>query len=358
MSSSILSELKNSNTSSNNSTERKTSSNEQNTGLISLDPGRVQDIEASAKASVSTKLSNNQSSATSNRSSENIKTHQSSGVGNALEVGVTQESEKMHGLVRTVHATQLSSKKSAASQLPNLLGTNTSNNSTNKNSKTKVTNEAENMAGLVRTIQATQLSSKTSESYQFPNHQSQRATNGSSANAKNSRNIVTNESTKKSVIQPSDTMQGLVRSKSIDAETLGKDFSSRILAGSKQSKTHLDEIEIQEIESQDRLHEEISIQNSPKYQDKRSEAAEMNLEETAESNVKDKVSDILKMSPFFVLLLLFITFVGGCMSATTYFISKEATHQSIAYTGLVFFSSCFFLTFGCTWIYNDMKQND
>jgi len=404
MSSSILSELKNSNTSSNNSTERKTSSNEQNTGLISLDPGRVQDIEASAKASVSTKLSKNQSNATSNRSSENIKTHQSSGVGNALEVGVTQESEKMHGLVRTVHATQLSSKKSAASQLPNLLGTNTSNNSTNKNSKTKetkeaenmaglvrtvhatqlsskkseasqlpnlleinrntnstntkATKEAENMAGLVRTIQATQLSSKTSESYQFPNHQSQRATNGSSANAKNSRNNVTNEITKKSVIQSSDTMQGLVRSKSIDAETLGKDFSSRILAGSKQSKTHLDEIEIQEIESQDRLHEEISIQNSPKYQDKRSEAAEMNLEETAESNVKDKVSDILKMSPFFVLLLLFITFVGGCLSATTYFISKEATHQSIAYTGLVFFSSCFFLTFGCTWIYYDMEQND
>jgi len=84
----------------------------------------------------------------------------------------------------------------------------------------------------------------------------------------------------------------------------------------------------------------------------------MNLEETADSNVKGNVSDILKMLPFFVLLLLFITFVGACLFATTYFISSEAGHQSVAYTGLVFFSSCFFLTFGCTWIYNDMEQND
>merc|ERR1719167_1853258 len=173
MSSSILSELKNSNTSSNNSTERKTSSNEQNSGLNSFDPGRVQDIEASAKTSVSSKLSKNQSNTTSNQSSENIKTHQSSGVENALEFGVTQVSEKMHGLVRTVHATQLSSKKSEASQLPNLLGTNSSNNSTNKNSKTKETKEVESMAGLVRTIRATQISTKTSESYQLPNNQSQ-----------------------------------------------------------------------------------------------------------------------------------------------------------------------------------------
>jgi len=51
MSRSILSELKNSNTSSNNSTDRKISTNEQNSGLNTLYPGSVQDIEASAKTS-------------------------------------------------------------------------------------------------------------------------------------------------------------------------------------------------------------------------------------------------------------------------------------------------------------------
>merc|ERR1712136_678976 len=79
MSSSILSELKNSNTSSNNSTDKKTSTNEQNSGMNSLYPGSVQDIEASAKTSESSKLSKN---ATSNRSAESIRTHQNSGVEN------------------------------------------------------------------------------------------------------------------------------------------------------------------------------------------------------------------------------------------------------------------------------------
>merc|ERR1712136_206744 len=207
MSRSISSELKNSYTASNNSIDRKTSSNEQYSGLrtlypgrvqdskpsvktsegtisrktsndeqksalITLDTGRKQDIEASAENSESSKFPKNQSNATSNRSEDSIKIHQSSGMENDLELGVTQVFDKLPGFVSAVRATQLSFKSCAPSHSRRnpsqtsknvsmgLVGTDKSTNSTNKNSKTKATKEVENEAGLVRTIRATQISSK------------------------------------------------------------------------------------------------------------------------------------------------------------------------------------------------------